>query len=45
MPQICALTLDGMVLMPKAFLIKRICRLGPDRMAQVCRALKVAVGC
>lgn len=45
MPQTCALMLDGMVLMPKAFLIERICRLGPERMAQVCRALRVAVGC
>jgi mRNA-degrading endonuclease toxin of MazEF toxin-antitoxin module len=45
MPQPCALTLDNMLCMPKAYFVERICRLGPDRMGQVCQALRVAAGC
>ena len=45
MPQECVLSLDNLALVPKAFFVERICRLGPDRMAQVCRALSLASGC
>ena len=45
MPEPCALSLDNLTLMPKAFLRRRICRLGSDRMVEVCQALRVATGC
>ncbi len=45
MPDECVLSLDNATLMPKAFLRERICALGPERMAQVCRALALATGC
>ena len=45
MPVECALSLDNLTLVPKALFVQRICRLGPDRMAQVCRALALASGC
>lgn len=45
MPEPCALTLDNLTLMPKALLVERICDLGPDRMAEVCFALGVAIDC
>ncbi len=45
MPDECALSLDNTTLMPKAFLRERICTLGPERMAEVCRALALATGC
>lgn len=45
MPQPCALSLDNAVLMPKAFLLERQCRLTLDKMAEVCRALRIATGC
>ncbi len=45
MPEPCALSLDNVTLMPKAFLVERLCRLGPARMGEVCEALRVATGC
>jgi mRNA interferase MazF len=45
MPEPCALSLDNVVTMPKAYLVARICRLGPRQMSEVCRALSVAAGC
>jgi mRNA interferase MazF len=45
MPGPCALSLDNVVTMPKAYLVDRICRLGLRRMSEVCRALSVAAGC
>jgi len=45
MPELCALSLDNVVCMPKPFLVERICRLGLARMAEVCRALAIATGC
>ncbi len=45
MPDTCALSLDNLTLMPKAFLVLRICRLRPARMVEVCHALRVATGC
>jgi mRNA interferase MazF len=45
MPAACALSLDNLTLVPKAMFVERICRLGPDRMSGVCRALALASGC
>jgi mRNA interferase MazF len=45
MPERCALTLDNLRAMRKAFFVERICVLGPARMATVCRALGHATAC
>jgi mRNA interferase MazF len=45
MPAPCALTLDSVTLVPKSGFGARITRLSRERMAQVCTALQVAVGC
>ena len=45
MPDACVLSLDNATLMPKAYFRERICELGPERMASVCRALGNATGC
>ena len=45
MPEECALSFDNTSLMPKTMLTRRICRLGPERMLQACRALAAAFDC
>lgn len=45
MPEPCALTLDNIRLVPKTGFGSRITRLSGERMAEVCTALQVAVGC
>jgi mRNA interferase MazF len=45
MPTACALSLDNLTLVPKAMFRERICRLRPERMSEVCRALVLASGC
>ena len=45
MPERCALSFDNIVTMPKGLFTTRICRLGVDRLDQVCRALATATGC
>jgi mRNA interferase MazF len=45
MPDDCALTLDNLGVVPKALLTERITRLGPPKLAELCTALNVAVGC
>ena len=45
MPSDCVLLLDNTTLLPKAFFVERICRLGLDRMREVCAALGIATGC
>jgi mRNA interferase MazF len=45
MPSACALSFDNLTLMPKAFLVERICRLPGARMPEVCTALRHATGC
>jgi mRNA-degrading endonuclease toxin of MazEF toxin-antitoxin module len=45
MPEECALTLDNVRSMRKAYFVERICALAPERMASVCRALAVATAC
>ena len=36
--------LDSVTAIPKAFLTELICRLGPQRMHEVCEALAIATG-
>jgi mRNA interferase MazF len=45
MPQRSALSFDNVTVMPKALLTERICRLGIDRLDEVCRALRLASAC
>jgi mRNA interferase MazF len=45
MPAECALSLDNISVVPKAFFVERICTLGPGVMEKVCRALGYASGC
>lgn len=44
-PDRCALNFDDILTMPKSLLTERICRLGIDRLEQVCRTLRIATGC
>ncbi len=45
MPERCALSFDNVTTMPKALFTERICRLGLERLAEVCVALRAASGC
>ena len=45
MPEECVLSLDNVTAVRKAVFVERICRLGPDRMHEVCTALALATGC
>lgn len=45
MPERCAVNFDDLVSMPKAILTERICRLGIERLDEVCRTLRTATGC
>lgn len=45
MPEDCALSLDNITAVPRALFVDRICRLGPERMHEVCSALALATGC
>ena len=45
MPESCALSLDNVASIPKSWMVERICRLGPERLHDVCRVLSVATGC
>jgi mRNA-degrading endonuclease toxin of MazEF toxin-antitoxin module len=45
MPTGCALTLDNVTAIPKALLTDRITRLGPAKLAELCKALNIATGC
>ena len=45
MPDRCALTLDNVRAIPKAFFVEPICTLGLERMVSVRRALGHATGC
>lgn len=44
-PYPCALSCDNISTLPKALFIERIATLGPERMAQVCKALAKATSC
>jgi mRNA interferase MazF len=45
LPERCALTLDNIRVLPKAYFVERICSLGPSKLADVCGALGHATGC
>jgi mRNA interferase MazF len=45
MPDECALSLDNLTVIPKAYFLERICRLSAERMHEVCGALALATGC
>lgn len=45
MPAECALSLDNVTVIPKAYFVERICSLRAERMREVCEALAVATGC
>ena len=45
MPEECALSLDNVTVVPKAFLVEKITTLQPHRLEEVCRALAIATGC
>jgi mRNA interferase MazF len=45
MPSDCVLAFDDIGVVRKAYLTERITRLGVDRMAEVCAALRFATGC
>ncbi len=45
MPVECAASFDNLRVVPKAFLVDRVCTLDPVRMAEACAALRAAVDC
>lgn len=45
MPEACVLSFDNVTTLPKALLTERICRLGLDRLAEACVALRHSTGC
>jgi mRNA interferase MazF len=45
MPDDCALSLDNIAAVPKGLLTRRITRLRPGKLAELCAALGIAVGC
>ena len=45
MPRACVLNADHVASLPKVYLGERIATLGPERLAEVCRALDRATGC
>ena len=45
LPQPCPATLDNLELVPKAYLVERICRLAPGKVAEACVALAHAIDC
>lgn len=45
MPSECALSLDNTTLIRKSLLLDQITVLGPEKMAEVCRALRAATDC
>jgi len=45
MPAECAASFDNLRVVPKAYLVGRICALGSARLAEACAALHLAVDC
>jgi mRNA interferase MazF len=41
----CAASFDNLRVVPKAYLVDRVCSLDPARMVESCRALRAAVDC
>ncbi|HUG83808.1 MAG TPA: type II toxin-antitoxin system PemK/MazF family toxin [Euzebya sp.] len=44
-PKTCVVSLDNLAPVRKAHLTHRVTALGPDRLAEVCRAIAIAVDC
>jgi len=45
MPTDCAASFDNLRVVPKAYLVERVCSLDSIRMIEACRALRAAVDC
>jgi mRNA interferase MazF len=45
MPTDCAASFDNLRVVPKAYLVARVCTLDPARLMEACRALRAAVDC
>lgn len=45
MPSECAASFDNLRVVPKAYLVDRVCLLEPLRLVEACRALRAAVDC
>jgi mRNA interferase MazF len=45
MPTECAASFDNLRVVPKAYLVDRICTLAPTRLIDACDAFRVAVDC
>lgn len=45
MPVDCAASFDNLRVVPKAYLVDRLCALDPMRLAEACGALRAAVDC
>ncbi len=45
MPTYCAVSFDNLRVVPKAYLVERLCTLTDSRMAEACEAMRIAVDC
>jgi len=45
MPTDCAVSFDNLRVVPKVYLVDRLCTLEPVRLVEACRALRSAVDC
>jgi mRNA interferase MazF len=45
MPTECAASFDNLRVVPKAYLVHRLCTLAPIRLVEACTALRAAVDC
>lgn len=45
MPAECAASFDNLRVVPKRYLVARVCTLSPARLAEACHALRAAVDC
>jgi mRNA interferase MazF len=45
MPTECAASFDNLRVVPKSYLVDRLCTLDPVRLVEACRAMRAAVDC
>ena len=45
MPTECAVSFDNLRVVPKRYLVDRVCTLDPTRLVEACRAIRAAVDC
>jgi mRNA interferase MazF len=45
MPTECAASFDNLRVVPKSYLVDRLCALEPTRLIEACRAIRAAVDC